>query len=31
MPLILGIVGGVVGAGIIGVVITGFATGILGG
>ena len=31
IPLVLGIVGGVVGLGIIGVVITGFATGILGG
>jgi len=31
LPLILGIGGGVLGAGIIGVVIAGFATGILGG
>ena len=31
LPLILGIGGGILGAGIIGVVIAGFATGILGG
>ena len=31
VPLILGIGGGILGAGIIGVVIAGFATGILGG
>jgi hypothetical protein len=31
LPLVLGIVGGVVGVGIIGVVVYGFSTGVLGG